>query len=93
MGPTARLWDNVTMSRTLRIAAAVALGAAAAAAGAWLAATTGAPEPPVQARVLDTPRDLPAVPMTAHDGSAFGPEDFRGRWTFVFFGFTHCPDV
>ena len=81
------------MSRFPRIAMAVLLGAAAAAAGAWLAARMAEPELPDHARVLTTPRDVPGVPMTAHDGSPFGPGDFRGRWTFVFFGFTHCPDV
>ena len=69
------------------------IGAAAAASGAWLAARMAEPEAPVSARILTTPRDIPDVPMTAHDGRAFGPEDFHGRWTFVFFGFTHCPDV
>jgi protein SCO1/2 len=81
------------MSRAPRILLAVLLGATAAASGAWLAARMAEPQAPVNARILNTPRPVPSVLMTAHDGSRFGPEDFEGRWTFVFFGFTHCPDV
>ena len=31
--------------------------------------------------------------LTDHDGNAFTPEDIRSKWTFWFFGFTHCPDI
>jgi len=43
--------------------------------------------------VLPEARPLPPVTLTAHDGSAWTPSDFEGNWQFVFFGFTHCPDV
>lgn len=43
--------------------------------------------------LLDRP--VPLGPFTLADTGrrAFGPERFHGRWTFVFFGFTHCPDI
>jgi protein SCO1/2 len=82
-----------TMSRNNFIAAAVVLAIAAAVAGAWFAARLAAPELPEQARVLTTPRPVPAVPATDQAGRPFGPEQLRGRWTVVFFGFTHCPDI
>jgi protein SCO1/2 len=81
------------MSRNTFLAAAFALAIAAAVGGAWLAARLSAPELPEQARVLTTPRPLPAVPALDHAGEPFGPATLRGRWTVVFFGFTHCPDV
>lgn len=28
-----------------------------------------------------------------HRGEPFGSEQLHGRWTYVFFGFTHCPGV
>lgn len=81
------------MSRHTFIAIAIVLAVAAGVAGAWLAAHLGAPQPPEQARVLTTPRPVPAVPAIDQAGQPFGPEALRGRWTMVFFGFTHCPDI
>jgi protein SCO1/2 len=31
--------------------------------------------------------------LTAHNGATMTQDDFKGRKTLVFFGFTHCPDV
>lgn len=31
--------------------------------------------------------------LTSHTGATVTQEDFKGRKTLVFFGFTHCPDV
>ncbi|MGM0563398.1 MAG: SCO family protein [Pseudomonadota bacterium] len=38
-------------------------------------------------------RPLPPLDLTADNGSRFSNEDLMGRWTLMFFGFTHCPDV
>jgi len=45
------------------------------------------------ATVLPAPRALPALSLVRHDGQALGAEYFKGHWTLVFFGFTHCPDI
>jgi protein SCO1 len=81
------------MSRTTFLVVAVTLAVAAAAAGAWFASRNDAPEPPEHARLLTTPRPIPAVPATDHEGSGFGLADLEGRWTIAFFGFTYCPDI
>lgn len=81
------------MSRTSFIVAAVVLAILAAASGAWFATRVGAPELPEQARILSAPRVLPEVPAIDHAGRPFGRHDYSGRWTLVFFGFTHCPDI
>lgn len=43
--------------------------------------------------LLESPRTLPEFTMTNHLGSKFTNQDLNGSWSFVFFGFTHCPDV
>ena len=43
--------------------------------------------------MLPAPRALPAVALVDEHGRAFGPADFAGRWSFLYFGYTYCPDV
>ena len=43
--------------------------------------------------VLPTPRELAPFDLIDHRGEPFSAADFQGRWSFVFFGFTNCPDI
>jgi protein SCO1/2 len=36
---------------------------------------------------------IPAFSLSSHHGTPFTEANLRGRWTFLFFGYTHCPDV
>lgn len=38
-------------------------------------------------------RPLPAFSLTRHDGETLKPEDFRGHWSLLFFGYSNCPDI
>jgi protein SCO1/2 len=50
--------------------------------------------PPLEhATAFAEPRPLPAFALVDDNNAAFGPENLRGRWTFVFFGFVNCPDI
>lgn len=42
---------------------------------------------------LDRPRDVAAFELTDQHGRPFTAADLRGRWTVLFVGFTHCPDI
>lgn len=46
-----------------------------------------------RASLLPEPRELPALGLVDLEGRPLGAGFFRGHWTFVFFGFTHCPDI
>lgn len=43
--------------------------------------------------VLPRPQELSPFELTASSGEPFSREDLEGRWTFAYFGFTHCPDI
>ena len=45
------------------------------------------------AMMLEEPTELIEFALSDHHGDAFGPEQLRGHWTMVFFGFTHCADI
>lgn len=69
----------------------------AGAAGAWLGhRTQGQPAPaPTLAHGAAYPSPRPLAPFSLEraDGGRLTLDDFRDRWTLLFIGFTHCPDV
>ncbi|AMX01220.1 SCO family protein [Microbulbifer thermotolerans] len=42
---------------------------------------------------LERPRILDDFQLVADSGEPFYTQDLNGRWTLIFFGFTHCPDI
>ncbi|WP_323846076.1 SCO family protein [Microbulbifer magnicolonia] len=42
---------------------------------------------------LERPRILDNFELLSDSGDVFSTASLGGRWTLVFFGFTHCPDV
>lgn len=81
------------------IAAVGALAIAAAVAGVWLGLdlfeSTQVPtqEQMRSATLLPSPKPLAPFSLVDQDGRPYTLEDLRGRWTFVSFGYTACPDV
>ncbi len=54
------------------------------------------PPPPVlsgHTTLLPEPRPIGAVSLVDQDGRPFDTAAFRGHWSLLFFGYTHCPDV
>jgi protein SCO1/2 len=47
----------------------------------------------LHATVFSTPRDIPSFSLVDHTGKNFDNRSLEGRWSFIFFGYTHCPDV
>lgn len=75
----------------------IVLAAVAVAVGLW-AGSRWLPHSPsqadLQAAVLyPAPMQLPDFRLQRPDGTTLSQADFRGHWSVVFFGFTHCPDI
>ncbi len=47
----------------------------------------------VSATVLPGPKSLVPFRLTDQNGEAFSERSLEGRWSFLFFGYTYCPDI
>ncbi|MEQ8232921.1 MAG: SCO family protein [Gammaproteobacteria bacterium] len=82
-------------SRLAQFALAAVVVGAAFAAGIWLSVrqATVPDGAAVDGLLWPDPPRLRAFELTDASGAPFTLEQLRGRWTLLFFGFTHCPDV
>jgi protein SCO1/2 len=72
----------------------VALAAAALGVASWFFLGTREASPPaINGYVLAQPRALPAIELVDEQGARFEPRQFAGHWSFLYFGYTYCPDV
>lgn len=46
-----------------------------------------------RAIVFDTPRIIKDFNLLDQHAEAFTLEQLKGRWSLIYFGFTHCPDI
>lgn len=55
----------------------------------------GQPEPPQlkQGTLLPFAKAVADFELTDHKEKPFTRENLKGKWSFAFFGYTHCPDV
>lgn len=49
--------------------------------------------PDVEGLLWPNPHQLHPFATIDDNGRVFGLDRLRGKWTFLFFGYTHCPDV
>jgi protein SCO1/2 len=79
-----------------RIAALLVAAILALATGYWVADhlfVRPAPLSGLHATVFSNPRDIQPFTLADHTGKVFDNRSLLGHWSFVFFGYTHCPDV
>ncbi len=46
-----------------------------------------------RAITFDTPRLIEDFSLLDHRGDAFTLDNLTGKWSLIYFGFTHCPDI
>jgi protein SCO1/2 len=49
--------------------------------------------PVINGTILPQGRLIAPFHLVDYDNKAFGPEQLKDQWTFMFFGYTNCPDV
>lgn len=87
----------VTPRQMLKVALAISLSILLVGTGIYVSqqtpqVTTNIARPTIEAR-LATPKPLTAFQLTDHHQEPFNLERLKGKWTLLFFGYTHCPDV
>ena len=76
-----------------------AVAIAALLAGLWFVQEVRRSLPPPRpevgsaATLLPVPKPLPEFTLVDQSGAPFGRERLEGRWSFLFFGYTHCPSI
>lgn len=83
------------MNRTIRLVLLVVVATAAGAlAGVWLGRDAAVQQPVLErATLYPAPLPLPDFSLTDQHGQPFDRHRLTERWTLMFFGYTHCPDV
>lgn len=56
-------------------------------------ASQSAEPPEIAGFVYPEPKAISPFKLIKHDGSTFDLDTLKSKWTFVYFGFTNCPDV
>lgn len=84
------------MKRSKAVIVAV-IGVVALGIGIWLGqvVTDTVTQPPLEISgiLFDEPKEIDDFTLIHHTGEPMHREQFQGKWTFLYFGFTYCPDV
>jgi len=59
----------------------------------WWAQKPPAEPPTISGTLLPDSRAVAPFHMTDHQRKDFDNQRLQGKWSFLFFGYTHCPDV
>lgn len=77
------------------LALLLVIAVAATALIAWRSSGDTAVKPPEEIAdyLFWQAKDLADFRLAGAGGKTLSPDDLKGKWSFIFFGYTHCPDV
>jgi protein SCO1/2 len=81
------------LSRPQKIALLAAAAAATACAVLFGIVTRSQEPPSIAGFVYPEPKAISPFRLTDHNGKPFDLDALKGKWSFVYFGYTYCPDV
>jgi protein SCO1/2 len=87
---------NRNPNRPVRILPTLIIAAVAITAGIWAAQALLKSKPQIDelaATRFPVARQLQPFSLVDHQGNSFDNAALRQHWSFLFFGYTHCPDV
>ena len=71
----------------------VIVAVVALASGVFVFKSTSTVAQPEFSLYYQTPRAIKPFELTDHQGQVFNNQSLAGKWSWVFFGYTSCPDV
>ncbi len=69
------------------------IAAIAVAVGFWWGLPSQVPPLEIAGIYFQEPKPLQPVTLIQANQQSFTEKDFKGQWTFLYFGYTYCPDI
>jgi protein SCO1/2 len=87
--------SGVLSRKNIALLLAIVVAIAAIALIGWRAEKETFVKPPeeIEDYLFWEAKELTGFKLTAADGKTLGLDDLKGKWSFIFFGYTQCPDV
>ena len=84
---------NRVLQSSLFVIVCIALGAGVGVYTSKYYQTSPTAKPEIPGLMWPNPKTLMPFSMVTQDNALFGLDQLQGKWSFLFFGFTHCPDI
>jgi len=89
--------NNQVTDRKIKPFLLLAIAAISILLGIWVSnfniKTTATVPKNLEATLLERSKPVTSFSLVDHDNNEFNLQSLKGNWSFLFFGFTNCPDV